>query len=61
LVIGKGGSTIQAMQRETGARLFVDNATRVLHLSGSSEQVERATKRIHDLLARAANSPRYNY
>jgi polyribonucleotide nucleotidyltransferase len=58
LVIGRGGSTIQAMQRETGARLFVDNATRVLHLSGTADQVERAHKRISELLERVANSPR---
>lgn len=50
LVIGRGGITIQGMQRDTGARLFVDNATRVLHMSGTPEQVERAHRRVKWML-----------
>ena len=55
LVIGRQGVTIMGFERETGARLRVDQATKTLMMSGTPEEVEHATGLVNDLLAGANN------
>ena len=60
LVIGRQGVTIMGFERETGARLRVDQATKTLMMSGTPEEVEHATGLVNDLLA-GANNNRFSW
>jgi len=58
MLIGRGGETIKAISRDTGARIEIskddrENSDRSVSLSGSRESVDRATEAINDVLNRA--------
>eukprot|EP00931_Biecheleriopsis_adriatica_P063129 TRINITY_DN38195_c0_g1_i1.p1 TRINITY_DN38195_c0_g1~~TRINITY_DN38195_c0_g1_i1.p1 ORF type:complete len:913 (+),score=214.25 TRINITY_DN38195_c0_g1_i1:37-2775(+) len=54
-IIGKGGETIQQLQRDSGVKIDVikDNPSANVHLHGRSRNIERAKQLIMDLLDRS--------
>lgn len=56
LVIGKNGDTLKSIQARSGAYLYIPKSTdltsgeRILELSGSEDQIERAKREIQKLL-----------
>eukprot|EP00472_Partenskyella_glossopodia_P004209 CAMPEP_0197536198 /NCGR_PEP_ID=MMETSP1318-20131121/53249_1 /TAXON_ID=552666 /ORGANISM="Partenskyella glossopodia, Strain RCC365" /LENGTH=458 /DNA_ID=CAMNT_0043094023 /DNA_START=109 /DNA_END=1482 /DNA_ORIENTATION=+ len=58
LVIGRGGETIKNLQADTGARIQIakevnpGSPNRVVTLSGSDEQIERAEREVTNLIER---------
>lgn len=51
-VIGKGGSTIQRIQEETGARLDIARESSNCRIVGQAESVEKARKEVEAIVAR---------
>jgi len=51
-VIGKGGSTIQRIQEETGARLDIARESSNCRIVGKTESVEKARKEVEAIVAR---------
>ncbi|TNV86104.1 hypothetical protein FGO68_gene7761 [Halteria grandinella] len=60
LIIGKSGDTIKQIHNRCGAYVFIpkysdpNSGERILELSGSEEQIERARKEIQKVLSNAA-------
>jgi len=56
-LIGRGGDTVNAISRETGARIDVSkddkDTSRIVTISGSAEAIERAAKAVEDVIGRA--------
>lgn len=50
-IIGRGGTTIQQIESESGARIKVDKESNVCELRGTDEQVEAARASILDVIA----------
>ncbi len=56
LIIGKGGETIQSLQRKSGARISIqpederESGIRIIQLSGSNSAIETAKNMIDDIL-----------
>jgi len=50
IIKGRGGKTIQALQKATGARLDIDRETETLHLKGTHMAVMEALTQVSDLL-----------
>jgi len=57
MIIGRGGETINAISRDTGAKVEVSRddyeADRVVRICGTSEQIEKAMEAIEDRIKRA--------
>lgn len=51
IFIGKGGSTIQTLQENTGAKFHLDRATNMLTITGTEEAVERGLLEARSILA----------
>lgn len=60
LIIGKNGETIKQLHNRCGAYVFIpkfsdpNSGERILELSGSEEQIEKAKKEIQKVLSNAA-------
>jgi len=52
IVIGRKGSTIQALQRATKARMSVDQVKRQLDITGTKAQIDACKERVGMLLAK---------
>jgi polyribonucleotide nucleotidyltransferase len=59
LIIGKGGETIQSLQRKSGARISIkpedgrESGIRMVNLSGSSTSIATAKNMINDIIGGA--------
>jgi polyadenylation factor subunit 2 len=55
IVIGRRGTTIIAMQRQTKTKMHVDQIRRVLQIEGTASQIETVKRRVGALLERVSS------
>eukprot|EP00435_Cladocopium_sp_Y103_P048183 s2515_g14.t1 len=66
MIIGRGGESIKAMSRESGARIEVSrddlgdrDADRTVTILGTQEAVDKASRMIEDIVARSEEEPHF--
>ena len=52
-IIGGGGQNVKRVERETGARLRMDDRAQIMVINGRSSSVEKAARMVEDAVERA--------